>query len=239
MLNFTPMKGRLYILLLSFLPGLACVSNEAHKAVRAQVDSLETELRLEIQLSQQRQAYIDRYYDDRVAPLLQRRQQSRITTSGRIATVGRPLAIEPGTLPGQSGSGSSLLVQHLYTDSLHEYLLPQVVLFEVGQDSFSDAGRDSLARLAVFLAQVPHHTFIVEGHTDNVESPAKGGDSWDLSFARAQAVARFLVAQGISPWVIQVSARGKFAPRASNANAIDKAVNRRVDIYLTPLSRYP
>lgn len=207
--------------------------------MESQRDSLLIELQMEQRLSDQRQAYIDRFYNDRVSPLLQRRAQARIATQGRVSTVGQPLTIEPGTLPGQSGSSHSLRVQHLYTDSLHEYLLPQVVLFAAGSDQLSEGAQDSLLRLAQFLGHTQSYTFIIEGHTDNEESAALDGDSWTLSQNRALQVARFLIGAGISPAVIQISARGKYAPRASNASAADKALNRRVDLYLSPLSRYP
>lgn len=62
------------------------------------------------------------------------------------------------------------------------------------------------------------------------DSPYK--DAMDLSFARAHAVAKFLMARGIPRERIRVSAAGDSEPRNLVRGADAQSVNRRVDLFL-------
>lgn len=68
--------------------------------------------------------------------------------------------------------------------------------------------------------------FLVEGHTDDV-----GPDDYNerLSIARAQAVASYLEAQGVSEARLRPTGKGESSPVASNASEEGRQRNRRVD----------
>lgn len=57
-------------------------------------------------------------------------------------------------------------------------------------------------------------------------------DPWDLSFARAQAVADYLEQQGIDRRRLVVSAAGDTEPRAVSRDVADQSLNRRVDVFV-------
>jgi chemotaxis protein MotB len=72
----------------------------------------------------------------------------------------------------------------------------------------------------------------IKGYTDNVpigpELRARFPNNVDLSKARAQSVADFLIAQGVPPSIITVSGLGDAQPVASNDTAQGRSKNRRV-----------
>jgi outer membrane protein OmpA-like peptidoglycan-associated protein len=73
----------------------------------------------------------------------------------------------------------------------------------------------------------------VNGHTDST-----GSDQYnlDLSRRRAQSVASYLSAQGVDGRRFAINGYGKSDPIASNATESGRAQNRRVEIYLTPIT---
>ena len=74
----------------------------------------------------------------------------------------------------------------------------------------------------------------VDGHTDRIPiSTPRFPSNWELSTARAIAVAQFLVAQGIPP--DRVAARGfaEFQPLDPGESAEAYSRNRRIEIKLT------
>ena len=72
----------------------------------------------------------------------------------------------------------------------------------------------------------------VSGHTDSSGSFAL---NQSLSEARADNVAAYLVAQGVSPGRVQAQGYGPRRPVASNDDAWGREQNRRVEIDLLPL----
>ena len=80
------------------------------------------------------------------------------------------------------------------------------------------------------LVQAEQTKVKIIGHTDNVGNPQS---NLTLSKGRANAVVNYLTSRGISSNRIQlVDGRGDTEPIASNATAVGKAKNRRVDITL-------
>ena len=73
----------------------------------------------------------------------------------------------------------------------------------------------------------------VEGHTDDV--PVQGGvfdSNWDLAAARANAVTRYLLAQGFAPARLQSVSYADTRPVSDNATAEGRAANRRVELQI-------
>ena len=74
----------------------------------------------------------------------------------------------------------------------------------------------------------------VEGHTDNVPiSNNEYPSNWELSVARAIAVARIMINNGIEPNRINVAGYGEFRPLVDNKNEENRNKNRRIELKLT------
>jgi outer membrane protein OmpA-like peptidoglycan-associated protein len=85
--------------------------------------------------------------------------------------------------------------------------------------------------VAQSLRANPNSTVQVVGHTDNVGTAAFNRQ---LSLDRASAVARILVAEGVNGARITYAGRGLSAPITTNTTAQGRAMNRRVEIVITP-----
>ena len=94
------------------------------------------------------------------------------------------------------------------------FVFQSEVLFASGSAEIGPGGREQLAKLATALKEIidripPELPWVlqVDGHTDRVPiSTARFPSNWELSSARAIAVAQFLIGQGIPP--DRVAARG-------------------------------
>jgi outer membrane protein OmpA-like peptidoglycan-associated protein len=104
------------------------------------------------------------------------------------------------------------------------------VLFEFNRAEVKPTAQGSLAKLADFLKQYPGRRVLIEGHTDNVGSDAYNAE---LSRRRAEAVALQLEAMGVQAPRVTVVGYGKQYPVASNTTDTNRALNRRVEVYLS------
>jgi outer membrane protein OmpA-like peptidoglycan-associated protein len=109
--------------------------------------------------------------------------------------------------------------------------LPQDILFATGDATLTGGLRNDLNALAQSINSFPNTTVNVIGHADNT-----GGAAFnqDLSARRAQAVSSQLISSGVSPNRIRSIGRGEDAPIASNLTTEGRALNRRVEITITP-----
>ncbi|MBA5636043.1 OmpA family protein [Duganella sp. LX20W] len=104
------------------------------------------------------------------------------------------------------------------------------VLFNVDQAQLSAQGMRTAARLADVLRQQPASSVLVEGFTDSTGSAAH---NLELSQRRAEAVRNALAGMGIAPDRIATRGYGEAYPVASNDNAGNRQLNRRVEIVLS------
>jgi outer membrane protein OmpA-like peptidoglycan-associated protein len=104
------------------------------------------------------------------------------------------------------------------------------VLFDVNQARLKQQGLNNVSKLAEVLKTNPERTVMVEGFTDSTGSDAH---NQELSERRATAVRDALVAQGVDRARIQMRGYGERFPVASNNNASDRQLNRRVEIVLS------
>ncbi|HZP42261.1 MAG TPA: OmpA family protein [Candidatus Binatia bacterium] len=88
-------------------------------------------------------------------------------------------------------------------------------------------GRGVLDEIVKTMRDNPSLRVVVEGHTDAI-----GSDAYNqrLSERRANAVKRYLVAQGIDASRIDTRGFGKSKPVADNGTAAGRAKNRRAEI---------
>lgn len=101
------------------------------------------------------------------------------------------------------------------------------VLFDVGQATLKPGATNALSRLAAFLREHTDRQVLIEGHTDSEGTPDY---NLNLSLARADSVARALVAQGVDGARVSPRGFGESTPIASNDSAAGRLQNRRVEI---------
>jgi chemotaxis protein MotB len=116
------------------------------------------------------------------------------------------------------------------------------VLFPVGGAELSDAGRTQLRSLAGVLKEVSQRfpadlpwILRVDGHADR--NPVRGGgryaSNWELSAARAIAVAQFLIGEGLPANHVAAAAFGDNQPLDPGDSPEALARNRRIELRLT------
>lgn len=114
------------------------------------------------------------------------------------------------------------------------------ILFKPGSTEIQDEGRRLLLRIAETLSRQQEALIVIEGHSDSLPmAPAareKFPSNWELSTARAGAVARFLVeTAGLDPQRLAATGFSHYRPAAPNDTADGRRQNRRVEIFLDPL----
>jgi chemotaxis protein MotB len=118
------------------------------------------------------------------------------------------------------------------------------ILFDSGSVKINNRGKASLLAFAESIRQQNDQYVLVEGHTDNMPlGPSlkkRFPSNWELSVARAAAVARFLHKEGrLQPK--RLSARGYsfYHPVTTNRTIEGRRQNRRIEIILSPLQNTP
>lgn len=104
------------------------------------------------------------------------------------------------------------------------------ILFETNKAILNTSAREALTRFASSLNNTPDTDVTIYGHTDNT-----GGRDLNqrLSEERAQSVANFLIGRGVSNSRITTKGLAFDDPVADNSTAAGRALNRRVEIYIT------
>lgn len=104
------------------------------------------------------------------------------------------------------------------------------VLFEFGRAEIKPAAQNAIGKLANYLNQHPDRRVLIEGFTDSV-----GSDQANLTLSqrRSQAVAAALSAHGVDPSRVATRGYGEAYPVASNNSSTDRAMNRRVEVYIS------
>jgi chemotaxis protein MotB len=116
------------------------------------------------------------------------------------------------------------------------FIFQSEVLFEVGSDAIGPDGLERLKHMARVLKNIsvkipPHIRWIlrVDGHTDALPMRSRLFPSnWELSTARALAVVKCLMAEGIPPHHLVAAGFGEFHPLDSQ----NLARNRRIEFKL-------
>jgi chemotaxis protein MotB len=128
---------------------------------------------------------------------------------------------------------------HIPPGSVTMRITPEGLVISLHEFGFFPSGSAevraaSLPMLASLAETLPTGPLRIEGHTDNVPiHTAQFATNWELSTARATAIARLLLEHGaIDPATLSAAGYAEFHPVASNATADGRARNRRVDIIL-------
>lgn len=109
-----------------------------------------------------------------------------------------------------------------------EIELDSNLLFSSGGATLRAEAKGPLAKVAEELA-ASDSTLRIEGFTDDVPIKSRQfASNWELSFARATAVLRFLGGNSVQPQRMSAIGYGEFFPLADNATEEGRAQNRRV-----------
>lgn len=119
-------------------------------------------------------------------------------------------------------------------------ILQGEVLFASGSDEVRQEMHAILGEMARALAGLieaePEQMILVGGHTDNVPiHNARFDSNWELSAARAVAVARALVAAGLPAGRVTAAGFADNHPRAANDDEASRRHNRRIEVLLVPV----
>ncbi|MEM6276643.1 MAG: OmpA family protein [Pseudomonadota bacterium] len=111
--------------------------------------------------------------------------------------------------------------------------MPQDILFDTNSATLRPDLQGDIRSLASNLQSFPDSTVTVIGHTDNTGS---AGFNQNLSQQRAESVASILRSQGVASFRIRAFGRGENEPIVTNLTLEGRALNRRVDIIISPTS---
>ncbi len=108
------------------------------------------------------------------------------------------------------------------------------ILFDLGQAKLKSKARILLGKLSGPLTRTDY-CLIIEGHTDNLPiHSTQFPSNWELSSARASAVARFFIEKNFPKERIQVLGLADTRPIATNDTDKGRRKNRRVVILVKP-----
>ena len=112
--------------------------------------------------------------------------------------------------------------------------LPDGVTFSTGSYTISPGFRDLLDRVAGSLRQYPNSLIDVYGHTDTTGSATT---NQRLSEQRAQAVANYLISQGVSSSRVRWMGFGETRLKVSTGDNVNEPLNRRVEVKIVPFEQ--
>jgi len=121
------------------------------------------------------------------------------------------------------------------------FVVPTDILFDSGSADLGPPARESLGKLAQTLnevaAEIPSSldwVLRIDGHTDKRPiHTAEFPSNWELSTARAVAIVKYLVVQGIPAGHLSANGFGQFQPLDPADTPEAFARNRRIEIQLT------
>lgn len=146
----------------------------------------------------------------------------------RLRLQARSAAVERATARADAAEAALAELEAKKTDRGMILTLGDV-LFDVGKATLQPGAEQTLYRLVEFLRENPDREILVEGHTDSTGSE---GFNMVLSQQRADAVAAFVMRNGISGLRILSRGYGWNYPVATNESAAGRQRNRRVEIVI-------
>jgi chemotaxis protein MotB len=115
------------------------------------------------------------------------------------------------------------------------FIFQSEVLFSLGSDKIGESGRATLRQIANALKEIagkmpPQTKWIlrVDGHTDVLPFKNQVGSNWELSMARALAVVRVFLEEGVPPQHLAPAGFAEFHP----LDPQDLSRNRRIELKL-------
>ena len=126
---------------------------------------------------------------------------------------------------------NQLEIERLRDDTL-KLTVDSEVSFDFNKADIKPTFRPSLDKLSQLIMKYDRTVVHVVGHTDNI-----GSDAYNqtLSERRAQGVGDYLAGYGVPRQRLRTEGRGEREPRADNASAAGRQLNRRVEIFVKPI----
>ena len=122
-------------------------------------------------------------------------------------------------------------------DNVKLHTTAEGLVISLKEAGFFDSGSaqvrmDAMPTLISVAEAMPDGMVRVEGHTDNVPiHTAQFPSNWELSSARAAAIARILLEHGkVNPSEMAAEGLAEFRPVANNDTEAGRSQNRRVDV---------
>lgn len=111
--------------------------------------------------------------------------------------------------------------------------LPQVILFNSGDDGITPQAFPTIAHIADVLRDIPNDVRLI-GHADPVPiHNRRFRSNWDLSMARSQKILELLSSRyGVPESRLSIASYGPYRPAAMNDTVEGRASNRRVEILI-------
>ena len=111
--------------------------------------------------------------------------------------------------------------------------MPSNITFATDQDQVMPAFHQTLNAVALVVNKYNRTLVDINGHTDSTGSLSH---NMALSQRRAMSVGNYLVGQNVDGRRLAINGFGPNQPIASNATPDGRAQNRRVEIYLSPIT---
>jgi outer membrane protein OmpA-like peptidoglycan-associated protein len=155
---------------------------------------------------------------------------------GKAVKDGNELWVEVVTLAGDDYYLTvvlkELMKQDVTASSMFEALnrdghIALYINFDTGKSIIRDESKPIIDQIVQMMNENPDLKLSVEGHTDNVGTPASNKT---LSEARAKSVVSAIVAQGITADRLNPAGYGQDKPIADNNTEEGRAQNRRVEL---------
>lgn len=111
--------------------------------------------------------------------------------------------------------------------------MPSNITFATDQDAINAGFFPTLNSVVLVLKKFNQTLIDVYGHTDST-----GADDYNLGLSqrRAKSVADYLAGNGVNPTRFAVQGFGETRPVADNGTEAGRALNRRVEIQLVPIT---
>lgn len=121
------------------------------------------------------------------------------------------------------------------------FLLPSELFFASASAILGEQGKQELNKLAQILNEITltipgdiNWILRIDGHTDQLPiNTQRFPSNWELSTARAVAVVRYLVQQGVSPKRMTAAGFGEYHPVDPDQSTAAYQRNRRIELKLT------
>ena len=155
---------------------------------------------------------------------------------GKVVKNGNEMWVEVASLGGDDYYLTivlkELMKQDVTASSMFEALnrdghIALYINFDFGKSIIRDESKPVIEQIVQMMKSNPELKVGVEGHTDNVGSPASNKT---LSEARAKSVVTSIVSQGISADRLSPAGFGQDKPIADNNTEEGRARNRRVEL---------
>jgi outer membrane protein OmpA-like peptidoglycan-associated protein len=133
----------------------------------------------------------------------------------------------------QQMQGTGINVQHNAQTGGTDLIMPGNITFATARSDINPSFAGTLSQLAQTLSSYNQTSLSVRGYTDNVGNSAY---NQQLSQDRANAVANYLIQNGVNSSRVQATGYGMSNPIASNSSEQGRSQNRRVEISVIPPS---